>query len=431
MEEPIEVLEVNITIRSDLSFLTDVKKKLDQPGNEKHKTLFLATKFGIWLDLPAFANDNHLLNYIFHHQVYAEPSVEFPPISYRICCNTFEFGRVCLKLVATIVFMGRETRYNIPDNNEKDSKKDKDKSVKPPKKKIKVGKDSKKKNKYVEVSPEKMTRYNLYWFVWAIKFDAISPDDYDKPNNSYSMNKEDVLGELDAIKATIPIIDNKNGEVSAACLEKQLDLVKDRILVLEKALQQRYQNAPEDSVKQACKSDSGVSDVFHQELASEKHQFISEGSVYIYEETQDKYSVSQLLQLASNDKSGMAFDCTQLEVDNPIDWSLPNLNEPFSQSQICGFVCYDDMLVHGDMMANEQNISETKSDETVVVQELHPPPKPASLIDNLEASFGSDDMLGPVVEDHINFDTSTKVFQDRVNMMAIEENISDKNFLRR
>nr|GEW20632.1 hypothetical protein [Tanacetum cinerariifolium] len=403
MEEPIEVLEVNITIRSDLSFLTDVKKKFDQPGNEKHKTLFLETKFGIWLDLPAFANDNHLLNYIFHYQVYAEPSVEFPPISYRICCNTFEFGRVCLLLVATIVFMGRETRYNIPDNvlelvddlpvwnsyprgeyfwrifyqrtfnvlhrkNEKDSKKDKDKSVEPPKKKIKVGKDLKKKNKSVEVFPEKMTRYNLYWFVWAVKFiDSLNfltnggnsvlkkqenlicgfgdndsniqqPDDYDKPNNSYSMNKEDVFGELDAIKATIPIIDNKNGEVSTACLEKQLDLVKDRILVLEKALQQRYQNASKDSVKQACKSDSGVSDVFHQELASEKHQFVGE------------------------------------------------------------------------------------------VQELHPPPKPASLIDNLEASFGSNDMLGPVVEDHINFDTSTKVFQDWVNMMAIEENISDKKF---
>nr|GFA61635.1 hypothetical protein [Tanacetum cinerariifolium] len=160
-------------------------KKLDQPGNEKRKTLFLATKFGIWLDLSAFANDNYLLNYIFHHQVYAEPSVECPPISYHICGNTFEFGwqefcliigflfgklpkeesykgipnskflerifpdssskrvkkvkgddlmelftndelwfgisdhdavRVCLLLVATIVFMGHETRYNIPDN---------------------------------------------------------------------------------------------------------------------------------------------------------------------------------------------------------------------------------------------------------------------------------------------------------------------------
>ncbi|GKE81461.1 hypothetical protein Tco_1551461, partial [Tanacetum coccineum] len=188
------------------------------------------------------------------------------------------------------------------------------------------------------------------------------------------MDEEDVLGEFDAIKAT---------------------------------------------------SDSGVSDVFHQELASEKNQFTGEGSAYIYEESQDKYSVSQLLQLASNEKSGTAFDCS---------------------------VGYDDMLAPGDMMVNEENISETKLDETVVdcatvqatpppnaieehgyhltdkveVQELHPPPKPASLIYNFDECVGSDDMLGPVGEDQINFDTSNEVFQDRVIMMTIEENISDK-----
>nr|GFB99906.1 hypothetical protein [Tanacetum cinerariifolium] len=75
-----------------------------------------------------------------------------------------------------------------------------------------------------------------------------------------------------------------------------------------------------------------------------------------------------------------------------------------------GSIGHDDMLVLGDMMVNEQNISETKLDETIVdcatvqatpqpnaieeqenhltdkveVQELHPPPKLASLIDNLE-----------------------------------------------
>nr|GEZ10210.1 hypothetical protein [Tanacetum cinerariifolium]GEZ88095.1 hypothetical protein [Tanacetum cinerariifolium] len=91
------------------------------------------------------------------------------------------------------------------------------------------------------------------------------------------------------------------------------------------------------------------------------------------------------------------------------------------------------------MMVNEQNIPETKLDETIVncatvqatsppnaieeqeyhptnkveVQELHPPPKPASLIDNLKASVGSDDMLGPIGQDHINFDASNEVFQDR------------------
>ncbi|GJZ22456.1 transposase, MuDR, MULE transposase domain protein [Tanacetum coccineum] len=234
------------------------------------------------------------------------------------------------------------------------------------------------------------------------EFDAIRPDDYHEPDNSYIMDKEDVLGEFDAIKATISIIDKRKGEVSRAFLEKQLDLVKDRISVLKHALKQRYQNTSEDSVKQACnKSDSGVSDVFHQELVSEKHQFTGEGSGYIYEESQGKYSVSQLLQLASNEKSGTEFDCTQLEVDNPIDWLLPNLYEPFSQSQICGYVGYDDMLAPGDMMVNEENIPETKLDDELCLVDL---------IYMLVSSYGNE------------------VFQDQVDMTAIEENIPDKKF---
>ncbi|GJT54742.1 ATP-dependent DNA helicase RRM3-like protein, partial [Tanacetum coccineum] len=328
-----------------LLFLTDVKKKLDQPGNEKRKTLFLATKFGIWFDLWAFANDNHLLNYIFHHQEFCLitgflfgklPKEE----SYKGIPNCKFLDRIfpdsSSKRVKKVkgddlmeLFTNDELWFGISDhdvvrrNNERDSKKDKDKSVEPLNKKIKVGKVSKKKNKSVEASPEKMTRYNLYGFVWAVKVKVFSdiyngdfpqqyilveegpgcdtpwPDDYDEADNSYIMDEEDVLGEFDAIKAT----------------------------------------------------------------------------------------------LASNEKSGTAFDCTQLEVDNPIDWVLAG---------------YDDMLATGDMMVNEENISETKLDETIVdsatiqatpplndieeqeyhptdkveVQELHPPPKPASLIYN-------------------------------------------------
>nr|GEV32033.1 hypothetical protein [Tanacetum cinerariifolium] len=136
----------------------------------------------------------------------------------------------------------------LQGKNERDCKKDKEKSVKPPKKKIKVGKVSKKKNKSVEVSPEKMTRYNLYGFVWAVK------------------------------------------------------------------------------------SDSGVSDVFHQELASEKHQFIGE--------------------------------------------------------------------------VNEQNISKTKLDETVVdCATVQATPQPNAIEEQEyhptnKASVGSDDMFGPVGQDH-------------------------------
>ncbi|GJR26294.1 hypothetical protein Tco_1102526 [Tanacetum coccineum] len=270
--------------------------------------------------------------------------------------------RVCLLLVATIVFMGRETRYNIPDNvlelvddlqrkNERDSKKDKDKSVEPPKKKIKVGKVSKKKNKSVEASPEKMTRYNLSRFVWAVKEDLIcgfgdndsniQPTDYDEPQNSNNVAKESALCEFDAIRT-----DDYDEADNSYIVDKE--------------------------------------DVL--ELASEKHQFTDEGSAYIYEESQDIYSVSQLLQLASNEKSGTAFDCTQLET---------NLDE----------TVVDCATVQATLPPNAIEEHEYHPIDKVEVQELHPPPKPASLIYNFETCVGSDDMLGPVGEDQINFHT--------------------------
>ncbi|GKA54507.1 hypothetical protein Tco_0753456 [Tanacetum coccineum] len=112
--------------------------------------------------------------------------------------------------------MGREARYYIPDNvlelvddlaswntypwgeyfwrifylrtlnvvprkNERDSKKDKEKVVEPPKKQKKPAKGSKKKNKAGEQSPKKMTTYNLYGFVWSLKI---------FPNNKYWWKKD-------------------------------------------------------------------------------------------------------------------------------------------------------------------------------------------------------------------------------------------------
>ncbi|GJY14338.1 hypothetical protein Tco_0384760 [Tanacetum coccineum] len=68
MEDAMGLFDAKTTIRSSLSFLTDVKKKLEEPGNDKRDTLFRATVFSKWLDLPPYANDNLLLNYIFQHQ---------------------------------------------------------------------------------------------------------------------------------------------------------------------------------------------------------------------------------------------------------------------------------------------------------------------------------------------------------------------------
>ncbi|GJU31477.1 hypothetical protein Tco_1175066 [Tanacetum coccineum] len=142
MEDLIEVSDAKITIRSSLCFLRDVKKKLEETGNEKRNTLFRATIFDKWLDIPAFANDNLLLNYIFHHH-----------------------GTADIALLSSYSILYLWILNVVPWKNERDSKKDKEKVVEPLKKKKKLAKSSKKKNIANEQSPKKMTAYNLYGFV--------------------------------------------------------------------------------------------------------------------------------------------------------------------------------------------------------------------------------------------------------------------------
>nr|GEZ14739.1 hypothetical protein [Tanacetum cinerariifolium] len=131
------------------------------------------------------------------------------------------------------------------------------------------------------------------------------------------MCKEHVLAEFDAIKATINIIDKRKGEVSTSCLEKELDIVKDRIAILEKCFKLRYHDTSKDFVKQVCykqhdfhysKSDSAVSDVFHQEVASEKRDWPGEASGFIYAQSQDKrpfYSLVPSLQFGAAVAGGL------------------------------------------------------------------------------------------------------------------------------
>nr|GFD21998.1 hypothetical protein [Tanacetum cinerariifolium] len=80
----------------------------------------------------------------------------------------------------------------------------------------------------------------------------IHSDVHVEHQNSQNMAKDDILAEFDGIKATIDIIDKRKGEVATSCLEKELDIVKDRIVVVENALKLRYQDASEDPVKQFC-----------------------------------------------------------------------------------------------------------------------------------------------------------------------------------
>ncbi|GJV14077.1 hypothetical protein Tco_1359400 [Tanacetum coccineum] len=177
MEDEIEVFDAKITIRSSLSFITDVKNKLEEPRNDKNNTLFRAIIFGKWLDLPSFANDNLLFNYFFQHQASADSIIDCP-LLLIIFVDELWFAiidhdavRVCLLLVATIVFMGREPRTLnvVPRKNKRDSKKNKEIVLEPPKKKKKVDNSSKKKKKVEEEAQKKMITYNLYGFVWSLK----------------------------------------------------------------------------------------------------------------------------------------------------------------------------------------------------------------------------------------------------------------------
>ncbi|GKC41510.1 hypothetical protein Tco_1059232 [Tanacetum coccineum] len=202
MEDSIKVFDAKITIRSLLSFLTDVKNKLEEPGNDKRNTLFRATV-----------------------------------------------------------------------KNERDSKKNKEIVLEPLKKKKKVDNSSKEKKKVEEEALKNMITYNLYGFVWSLKSvlrdvveeilaevlepkkklicsggdtaeEQVQADSnihsdvhVEDQNSPYpNMDKEHLFAEFDTIKAIVHIIDKRKGDVGSSCLEKELDLLKDKITVLEKVM---------------------------------------------------------------------------------------------------------------------------------------------------------------------------------------------------
>ncbi|GKD39247.1 phospholipase-like protein [Tanacetum coccineum] len=105
MENTHSVFDVKVTIRGTLHTLTSIKELLGQSVNERHRTRFLSTVFGKWLDFPAYSNDNLLLNYIFQHEVKQEQNNDVcPPIRYKIGNNNFEFGRQEFCLITGFAF---------------------------------------------------------------------------------------------------------------------------------------------------------------------------------------------------------------------------------------------------------------------------------------------------------------------------------------
>nr|GEX32006.1 hypothetical protein [Tanacetum cinerariifolium] len=192
---------------------------------------------------------------------------------------------------------------------------------------------------------------------------------------------------------TIDIIDKRKGKVSTSCLEKELDIVKDRIAMLEKCFKLRYHDTSEDSV-------NAVSDVSHQEVASEKRDWPGEASGFIYAESQDnkdhQLNDNILIGLVkpidmmcgevkkSDDKLdetldvGVIINCSTLQSSPPLN----AMDYQDSQPTDKGSVGFDDMMDPGgkdqalndnvskglvkldDTMSGEDNI-DYKLDETV------------------------------------------------------------------
>ncbi|GJW85561.1 retrovirus-related pol polyprotein from transposon TNT 1-94 [Tanacetum coccineum] len=126
---------------SDFNELYDVKVcvrllgeiKLLLQTNHTRERIFKRTVFGPWLDVMSHDNDNHLMHYVLQHQAHVSkiPS-DAPPIIFHIGDHWLQFGRkefykkgwlalsdmdtvrVCLLIVAELVFIGKEDRNCIP-----------------------------------------------------------------------------------------------------------------------------------------------------------------------------------------------------------------------------------------------------------------------------------------------------------------------------
>ncbi|GJY26037.1 hypothetical protein Tco_0400763, partial [Tanacetum coccineum] len=96
---------------SSVNLLKEIKDLLKK--NPTRQRLFRRTVFGSWLDILSHDSDNHLMHYVLHHQ-----SLELLGVLRHtetwIGLSDMNAVRVCLLLVAELVFMGKEDRNCIP-----------------------------------------------------------------------------------------------------------------------------------------------------------------------------------------------------------------------------------------------------------------------------------------------------------------------------
>ncbi|GJR16483.1 hypothetical protein Tco_0799135 [Tanacetum coccineum] len=122
-----DLYDVKIIVRSSVKLLKEIKDLLKK--NPTRHRLFRRTVFGPWLDILSHDNDNHLMHYVLHYQrlfpeiitkkgVLNLKSLELLGVLRHtetwIGLSDMDAVRVCLLLVAELVFMGKEDRNCIP-----------------------------------------------------------------------------------------------------------------------------------------------------------------------------------------------------------------------------------------------------------------------------------------------------------------------------
>nr|GEY29056.1 hypothetical protein [Tanacetum cinerariifolium] len=121
----------------------------------------------------------------------------------------------------------------------------------------------------------------------------------------------------------------------------------------------------------AVRSVSAVLDVCHQVVASETHDCAGEGSGLIYAESQDKFSVLQLLYLASNEQFRPVVDFTQLEGSVGFD----NMLDPGCKDKLANDNDQEGLVKLVDKMSMEEHISANIVDEKVVNEKREASPR--------------------------------------------------------
>ncbi|GKA43595.1 hypothetical protein Tco_0736319 [Tanacetum coccineum] len=112
MVESNQLYDVKICVRSTVKLLEEIKLLLER--NPTLERLFRRTVFGRWLDIPSHDNDNHLMHYVLHHQVFVSKiHSDCPPMIFHIGDHWLQFGRKEFCLITGFRF-GKEDRNCIP-----------------------------------------------------------------------------------------------------------------------------------------------------------------------------------------------------------------------------------------------------------------------------------------------------------------------------